>query len=225
MRSIRYPKLTFALLLLSAFVLWLAAVQIMRYARFSALEPVAYRLATGVPTNATDIRALVPLAESVRDERICQSDFVKSSYAILLAALDLENEDRDYAEWAAALGRAEAFGRHALGCSPTSGSFWLKLAMLHKAEGEQPGELLTLIGNSQLYAPAEIEVLGGRYALYNRLTDTSITVLAPVIDRDIEVICSQQADGMRRELAPPSQSVARVLAKLAPQCAIPFRPI
>lgn len=224
MRIARYPKLTVALVLLSAFVLWLAAVQISRFSRLGMLVPVAYRLDSGVPTDPADVRALVPVADAVRDENLCQSDFLKSGYTILLAALDLENQDSGYAEWAAAMERAEAFGRHALGCSPTNGNFWLKLAMLHQAVSEQPREIVELLGNSQLYAPAEAKVVAGRYALYNRLTDASLTLLAPAIDRDLRVICSPSDNTIRDMISVPSQPVERRLKALAPQCAIPSRP-
>jgi hypothetical protein len=224
MRALRSPKLTAALVILSAVVLWLAAAQIYRFSRLGMLVPAAYRLDSGVPTNSADIRALVPVAETVVDENLCQADFLKSGYTILMAALDLENQDSGYDGWAAAMGRAEAYGRHALGCSPTNGSFWLKLAMLHQAVGEQPHEIAELVGNSQLYGPAEAGVVAGRYAFYNRITNASRALLAPVIERDIRVICSQSGNTVRDLIAAPTQPVERLLKAIAPQCVIPSKP-
>lgn len=223
MPALRHRKLAIALVLLSAFVVWLAALQMYRFSRFGALGPMAYRLQQGIPTEPADIRAMVPLATAVADENLCQSDFLRSGYVILLAALDLENQDSGYDAWASALGRAEAFGRHALGCSPTNGNFWLRMAMLRQAEGEEPREIFRLVDNSQLYAPAEERVIAGRYALYGRLSGASITLLAPVIDRDLGIICSDSGNGIRDTLAPPSKAIGDRLKAISPRCVIPSK--
>lgn len=219
------PALVGIVVLLSVFVLWLSATQISRFVRFGALQPMAYRLETGTPTAIQAIRELVPVAENVRDEGICQGIFVKSGFTILLAALDIENQDTGYDAWGTAMQRAEAFGRHALGCLPTNGDFWLKLARLHQATGEQPRELFQLLNNSQLYAPAEPQVLAGRYAFYGHLTDASLQLLGDTIANDVRAICSESGNDMRRILAPPSPWVQRVMNEVEPQCVIPPKPV
>lgn len=221
----RSPALVGFIVVLSIFVLWLSATQISRFAHFGALPPMAYRLQSGVPTAVQSIRDLVPLAEDVRAGGICQGVFVKSGFTILLAALDIENQDAGYDAWEAAMQRAESFGRHALGCLPTSGDFWLKLARLHQATGEQPDEIFRLLTNSQLYAPAEPQVVAGRYAFYSHLSDASLNLLHDTIGRDIRAICSRRGNEMRRDLTSPSPAVRRIIDEIDPRCVIPSRPV
>jgi len=219
------PALVGIVVLLSAFVLWLSATQISRFVRFGALQPMAYRLETGTPTPIQAIRELVPVAENVRDQGICQSIFVKSGFTIVLAALDIENQDTGYDAWGMAMQRAEAFGRHALGCLPTNGDLWLKLARLHQAAGEEPRELFELLNNSQIYAPAEQQVLAGRYAFYGHLTEATLQLLNDNIAKDVRAICSESGNNMRRTLAPPSLWVQQVMNEVEPQCVIPPKPV
>ncbi len=221
----RSPALVGILVLLSIFVLWISATQISLFVRYGALAPLASRLEAGTPTATQAILDLVPVAEAVRDAGVCQTVFVKSGFTILLAALDIENQDNGYDAWATAMQRAEAFGRHALGCLPTNGDLWLKLARLHQATGEQPLEIFQLVNNSQLYAPSEPHVLAARYAFYGHLTDASLKFLDGTIANDVRAICSESGNDMRRVLAPPSQGVKRVMDELQPGCVIPPKPI
>ena len=223
MRSGRNPILLGAVILLSVFALWLSGSQILRFVRFGVLPQMAYRLESGEATDRASIMALVPVAEDVRTERLCQTVFVKSGFLVLLAALDLENQDKDYNSWALALERAETFARYALGCAPTNGNFWLRYAMLRQAVGEQPHELSELMTNSQAYAPAEAPVLAGRYALYNRMTDETLALLTQVVTTDMEVICSESGNGVRDKLSAPSLSIDRIVKEVAPQCALPAK--
>lgn len=225
MQRRKSPVLVGILVALSIFVLWLSATQISRFVRFGALLPMAHRLESGTPTATQTIRDLVPVAEGVQVAGICQGIFVKSGYTILLAELDIENQDTGYDAWAVAMERAEAFGRHALGCLPTNGDFWLKLARLHQATGEQPGEMLQLLNNSQLYAPAEPQVLASRYAFYGHLTEASLQLVGDIIANDVRAICSASGNDMRRFLAPPSPAVQHVLNQVQPQCVIPRKPV
>ena len=225
MRRVRSPVLVGILVVLSIFVLWLSATQISRFARFGALQPMAHRLQSGTPTATQAIRDLVPMADGVREAGICQGVFVKSGFTVLLAALDIESQDTGYDAWVTAMQRADAFGRHALGCLPINGDFWLKLARLHQAAGEQPSEIFQLLNNSQLYAPAEPQVLAGRYAFYGHLTEASLQLLGDTIANDVRAICSQSGNDMRRALAAPSQAVLRVMSEVQPQCTIPPKPI
>lgn len=221
----RSPALVGILLALSIFVLWLSATQISRFVRFGALLPMAHRLESGTPTATQAVRELVPVAEDLREAGICQGIFVKSGYTILLAELDVENQDTGYDSWVMAMERAEAFGRHALGCLPTNGDFWLKLARLHQATGEQPGEMFQFLNNSQLYAPAEPQVLAARYAFYGHLTEASLQLVGEIIANDVRAICSASGNDMRRYLASPSQAVQRVINDVQPQCVIPRKPV
>lgn len=224
MHRVRSPALVGIVFILSVFVLWLSATQISRFVRFGELPSMAHRLEIGTPTATQAIRELVPLVDDLRDTGICQSVFVKSGFTILLAALDIENEDTGYDGWVTAMQRAETFARHALGCLPTNGDFWLKLAMLHQATGEQPGEIFRLVNNSQLYAPAEPQVLAGRYAFYGHLTDASLQLLGDVIANDIRAICSQSGNDMRPKLASPSQRMQRLIEEVQPGCVISPKP-
>lgn len=223
-RGGKNPILLGALIGLSAAVLWLSAVQISRMARFGVLPQAAYRIDSGVAVEKAAITALVPVAEELRATGVCQAIFVKSGFTVELAALDLEDQTANYAAWATALDRAEIFARHALGCLPTNGNFWLRFAMLRQAVGEQPNELLELVRNSQAYAPAEAEVVAGRYAFYNRLTGGTLTLLSDIIAKDIGVICSESGSTVRERLAAPSPAVDRIVRSIAPRCALAGNP-
>ena len=220
----RHPVLLGILIAFSALALWLSAVQISRMVRFGALPRMAYLLESGHIADKTSLDALLPAVEELRSTGICQSMFVKSGLTVLLASLSLEDQDADYNGWAAGVERAEAFARYTLGCMPTNGSVWLRLAMLRQVVSEQPREILELMRHSQAYAPAEAQVLAGRYALYNRLTASTLEQLSGIVTTDLQIVCSKSGDVVRDKLAAPSSAVLRIVRTRVPSCVMrPFQ--
>lgn len=219
-RPTRRPLLFAAVTALSLTALSLSVVQISRFIRFGDVIHLAARLDRGEPVVPATVSGATVWAQGVMDDGICQHDFIKSALTVLLTDLDHQDQDRDYEGWARSLDRAEGFARFALGCAPTDGDLWLRLAMVQQAIGEQSQEIARLITFSQLYAPAEGNVIAGRYRLYNRLTPATLSMAANTVAADFVILCSPTAAHLRRRLPPPSNHLAPFVVQRDADCAI-----
>ena len=218
MFAVRNPILLGAVMVLSAVVVWLSVAQISRFIRFGGLPQVATRLDAGEAVSRASITSLVSDADALREADICQGVFLKSGFTILLASVDMVDRAANRNAWSEAVRRADTFALHALGCIPTNGDFWLKLAMLRQAVSEKPEELAELLTDSQLYAPAEGNIVAARYALYNRLTDQTLALIPDAVSADIRIICSKSGDAIRGRLTTPSPAISRVMKTISPGC-------
>lgn len=214
----RNPLLVGAVTAFSLVVLSLSAVQISRFVRFGDLPYLARQLQRKEPVARQAIAASVSQAEALRTEGVCQSEFVKGGMSILLADLDYQDQDKDYESWAMALERADKFARFALGCLPTDGNLWLRLAMVQQTIVEEPEEVAKLVTFSQLYTPADENVIVGRYLLYNRVTARTLMLLSEPLASDLRIICSDQNKSLRRRLLAPGPLVTQQLAVMIPDC-------
>ncbi|WP_117196268.1 hypothetical protein [Rhizobium terrae] len=216
----RDPLLAGAVTVLCSACLILAAMQISRHLRFGELRYVATQLETDRPVARNVLERAVTGALALQDEGICQSEFLKAALTVTLTKLDHQNQDVDYEAWSNTLLQAESLIRFSLSCIPTDGNLWARLAMVRQAISEQPDELAKLVTFSQLYAPAEENVIDARYRLYNRVTKDTLALLGDPMRSDLEAICSPQGGGLRRRLPPPGLLVAVQLMRIAPECNI-----
>ncbi len=215
------PLLVGAVIAISLVVLWLCAVQVSRLILFGNLPYFAQKIERGEAIGRDIGEQLISNADAVREARICQSGFVNGGLSVILINLDHQDQDQDYAGWAAALERADKFTRFALACFPTDGNLWLRTAMVQQAIGERSDEIAKLVTYSQLYAPAEEAVIFGRYRLYNRLTESTLALLSDIIAADFKIICSDIGSPLRRRLPTPSPLFARWLSLVVPDCKLP----
>ena len=216
----RDPFLVGAVVALCVLSIALGAVQIKRYREFGRMRNVAASIETARAVSPKLIGEVMPKALDVKARGICQADYVKAALTVVLTHLDQQNSEQDFDSWSAAMVNAEEIAKYAIGCSPTNGNFWLRLAMVRQAISEQSNELARLVQFSQLYAPAEEKVIGARYRLYNRVTAPTLALLGPTLASDLTVICDRAQTAYRRRLPAPDMELQAQISRLNPDCSI-----
>lgn len=169
----------------------LLAVSIMELrvsARFGQLIVMARYLETGTPVTRAAVTSLAAWADSVVSGDYCRSDVVRAGLTVKLAELDQRNSYYDYDSWAAGLAATERFIRHAIGCTPTDGNFWLRLAMVRRAIAERPDEIAILMQQSVRYAPAEQAVLAARFTVWNAVGKETLQAARAALDTDLQTL-------------------------------------
>ncbi|MEA3535436.1 hypothetical protein [Rhizobium sp. CC-YZS058] len=150
---------------------------------------LAQRIESG---KTVDPNYVIDLADTVlafpQDGR-CASQTVKAGLTILLKRLDTLDPKAQAPAFFEALAQTRAYVDHALACTPADGNLWLRRAMISLAEGRNPELVRADMERSHRFAPAEQKVLGGRFAVWNRLPITELSRSTPVLLADLKVIC------------------------------------
>ena len=145
--------------------------------------------------------------EAISDRNICATRIVKSGLTLSLRNLDYQNPDQNYDQWSEAMRTSEKLLLHALTCTPTNGNLWLRLAMIRQQTAELADQIGRLTTLSQLYAPAEQEIVLARFLLWNRMSLASIRVAETAFEADVELICKSRNVGLSKALPAPSKAV------------------
>lgn len=152
--------------------------------------------------------------ESLTAQGVCQSDAVKAGATLALSRLDHTDQINAFPQWVETADRTDAYLVHALSCLPTNGNLWLRLAMVRHAIAEVPASLEHLVQLSQLYAPAEADVLRARLLMFNRLSPVGMSALAPIWKTDVNVACGQHYSWAVRGLPPARGEIRTYLSEL-----------
>jgi hypothetical protein len=198
----------------------LSTLQIYRFTRFGEMRYIAAQVERQSPVSRDRLDRAIADARLVVEDKLCQSEFIRAALTLSLIDLDRQNADRDYEAWAKALEQADRTASFALSCSPTNGNFWVRLAMIRQTITEQPDEVARLVTLSQLYAPAEQNVIAARYRLYNRVSEQTLEKAAAPVAADLELICAPAGAALRKDLPVPRQSLAPYLDAASPGCTI-----
>lgn len=154
-------------------------------------------------------------ADALGRQGVCLSDVVKSGLTVELKRLDGINQIKEFPRWAEIADRTDAYLLHALSCLPTNGNFWLRMAMVRQAIAEVPTSLGHFLQLSQLYAPAEADVLRTRLLMLNRLSPVGVSALAPIWQADVKVACGQRFSWGVRGLPPARPEIRPYLSEIA----------
>lgn len=157
-------------------------------ARFGQLMLMARYLETGTPVTRASVTNLAAWADGVVSDDYCRSDIVRAGLTVKLAELDQRNSYYDYDAWAEGLAATERYIRHAIGCTPTDGNFWLRLAMVRRAIAERPEEIAFLMQQSVNYAPAEQAVLAARFIVWNAAGERTLQAARAALDTDVQTL-------------------------------------
>ncbi|PPJ49381.1 hypothetical protein C0075_02120 [Rhizobium sp. KAs_5_22] len=157
-------------------------------ARFGQLMLMARYLETGTPVTRASVTNLAAWADGVVSDDYCRSDIVRAGLTVKLAELDQRNSYYDYDAWAEGLAATERYIRHAIGCTPTDGNFWLRLAMVRRAIAERPEEIAFLMQQSVNYAPAEQAVLAARFIVWNAAGERTLQAARAAVDTDVQTL-------------------------------------
>ncbi|WP_286170493.1 hypothetical protein [Rhizobium sp. AU243] len=201
-------------LVISIFVLSVAAQAFSQSRRFSDIVALA-RIADDNNGLAPDLLAeTVPELQPIVSEKICRSDIVKAGLRLVLADLDANGVDPASDSSAARLGFAETFIRHSLFCFPANGDVWLRLAMVRSLRNASPMEVAVLMNFSQLYGPADANLIRGRFAMWQQFPKNTLPEAEAAREADTAIVCGRQGEILRWTLAevcpkPPSADTKR----------------
>lgn len=118
----------------------------------------------------------------------CPAGAVDAAIELDVLHADLHVPFRQRDEWAQALARLERDARQALGCQPTNGLVWARLAFASWFLGRPAGQQARYLDYSQLYAPAEVGALRARFAQWARVTPVVTRDASRSFDRDLRVL-------------------------------------
>ncbi len=184
-------------LVISAFVLSIAAQAFSETRRFSDIVAMA-RIADDKAGLAPDLLAkTVSQLQPVIAGKICRADIVKAGLRLVLADLDANIEDAATETTAARLGFAETYIRHALSCFPANGDVWLRLAMVRSLRNASPLETAVLMNFSQLYGPADANLIRGRFVMWQQFPRGTLPQAEAARDADIAVVCGKEGEILR----------------------------
>lgn len=173
---------------ISAILLAFSIRELAASVRFARVMQLARHLETGSPVSRGTVTRLAGVADDVVSDGYCRTDIVRAGLTVKLAELDQRNSYHDYDAWAGAIAAAEKYLRHAIGCRPTDGNLWLRLAMVRRAVAEQPTEIAFLMQQSVYYAPAEQGVLVGRFAVWNDAAATTLEAARSAVETDLATV-------------------------------------
>ncbi|TZG34627.1 hypothetical protein [Agrobacterium sp. B1(2019)] len=186
---------------ISIFVLSVAAQAFSQSRRFSDIVALA-RIADDNNGLAPDLLAeTIPELQPIVTEKICRSDIVKAGLRLVLADLDANGVDPASDSGAARLGFAETFIRHSLSCFPANGDVWLRLAMVRSLRNASPMEVAVLMNFSQLYGPADANLIRGRFMMWRQFPKNTLPEAEAAREADTAVVCGRQGEILRWTLA------------------------
>lgn len=199
MMRLRKVLAVIPVLVISIFVLSVAAQAFSQSRRFSDVVAMA-RIADDNNGIAPDLlAATVTELRPVVAEKICRSDIVKAGLRLVLADLDANGVEPD--SGAARLGFAETFIRHSLSCFPANGDVWLRLAMVRSLRNASPMEVAVLMNFSQLYGPADANLIRGRFVMWQQFPKNTLPGAEAARDADTAIVCGKAGEILRWTLA------------------------
>lgn len=201
-------------LIISIFVLAVTAQAFSESRRFSDIVAMA-RIADDKNGLEPDLLAnTVSQLHPVIAEKICRSDIVKAGLRLVLADLDASIGKLTPEATAARLGFAETYIRHSLSCLPANGDVWLRLAMVRSLRNASPLETAVLMNFSQLYGPADANLIRGRFAMWRQFPRDTLPQAEAARDADTAIVCGKEGEILRwtlRDVCPqePTGNVKR----------------
>lgn len=155
------------------------------------LVVLAQRIERGTEVDSKTVLRVADRVVTLSGDGRCESRFVRAGLTILLRRLDGLDPVRQSADFAVALGQTHSYLNHALQCTPTDGNLWLRRAMVGLAEGRALQTIRDDLAQSRRFAPAEANVLSGRFLVWNQLPETQLLQSAPLVLDDLKTICGK----------------------------------
>jgi hypothetical protein len=162
-----------------------ALSQILTTARFITLQRLAEKLETGDIVRAKAVAYYAASTDRIIDGNYCRYDIIRAGVSATLADVDRLNSSNNRKAWNEAVARADRLLLHAIGCMPTDGNYWVRLAMVRWTKGEKPDELARLLQQSAWLAPAEKNVLAARFFLWNRVSVATLERAKDTLQTDL----------------------------------------
>jgi hypothetical protein len=167
----------------------LAILQTVKYAKFNELRTWANKVESNGRLYSADTLPVGKMSTLIVDKE-CQARFVNSALTLALVAIDDIRTTTDSDGPSRALDDAARLIIQGISCHPTSGNLWLRLAMITHVREQLGASVVAFLRLSQLYTPAERDVLQGRYAQYARMSHQQLVLLSDSLEKDLGTICS-----------------------------------
>ncbi|MFK3781092.1 hypothetical protein [Agrobacterium sp. NPDC089420] len=184
-------------LIIAVTVLSFAAQALSETRRFSDIIALA-KIADEANGLAPDLLAkTVEGLRPVMAEKICRSDIIKAGLRLVMADLDANGSDDTSEAGTARLGLAETYIRHALSCFPANGDVWLRLAMVRSLRNAAPMEIAVLMNFSQLYGPADANLISGRFVMWQAFPEGTLPEAEAARKADVAIVCGKEGEILR----------------------------
>jgi len=175
--------LAFAIVVLG--FLGFALSELWTTARFTTLQRLAVKLEHGETVRGKAVGYYAASTDRIIDGGYCRYDIIRAGVTTTLADIDRLNGSNNRKGWNEAVARADRLLLHAIGCVPTDGNYWVRLAMVRWTKGEKPDELARLLQQSAWLAPAEKNVLAARFFLWNRVSVATLERAKETLQTDL----------------------------------------
>lgn len=185
----RRPGLSVLLLVAaSVMTIGLAVRELSASVRFASLSYLSDRLRDDAQIDPAVVERYAEEAMAVAREGMCRSDVLGAGLTVILANLDRQNSFSRYDAWASAMEDADRYVVHAIGCTPTDGNLWLRLAMIRWAIAEQPPNLAFLLRQSVRYAPANGELVKARFIVWKKASEQTLELAGDALEADLRTL-------------------------------------
>jgi len=185
------PSRSPALLLfcgIAALLLSVAVSQLWATAHFEPLKQLSRKLEDGSLILNSAIAYYAPKTDEIVSKHYCRYDIVRAGVTTVLADVDRLNRSQDRKAWNTALARADRFLMHAIGCTPTDGNYWARLAMIRWALAAPPEDVAALLSRSAMLAPSERNILSARFYLWNRVDPKTLALSRTALQSDLNTM-------------------------------------
>lgn len=183
----------------SLLVLNYALKEIWTSSRFTNVVSIANDIDTYGSVPSETLLASMDTLSAIADENVCRSDIVRAGMSLVLKDLDYRYQSEDVTSRSNGLIFAERYLRHALKCLPVDGNVWLRFAMVRYARTSNVDELAQLISMSQQLAPAEENVILGRFTLWNSAPAQLRQDAAAAYAADKNAVCTTKWTSLRKQ--------------------------
>ncbi|ASR09529.1 MULTISPECIES: hypothetical protein [Rhizobium] len=195
-----------AFIIVTVVLVVLAGRELYASIRTASISIVAERIERG-ETVADDVVAkYASRSVDVVDGHYCRSDIVAAGVTLVLAQLDRQNVNVNYAGWAAAASSARQYLRHAISCMPTNSNFWLRLAAVQSTIAEEPASIAGMMKRSVALAPYDQVMILTRFYFWNDFTDATLVVAKSALDSDLMTMLKRgdrcRVNATIREISP-----------------------
>lgn len=130
----------------------------------------------------------------------CKPQAVEAAIELDVLYADTFTPQLERDQWIAALNDLAKDTRAALGCQPTNGLIWARLAFAEWFLGRPADQQVRMLEYSELYAPAEFAALKARLIHWSRMTPYVLQGAKTSYDRDLWTLALWIPPGSAAEL-------------------------
>ncbi|RWX75758.1 hypothetical protein EPK99_18915 [Neorhizobium lilium] len=163
----------------------LAVWQFVVTARYGVYVTLASMMDKGESVSSAAVANYASKADQLPST--CRTDLLNAAIAVNIRNVDQMRGIDDQVSWIASLRAMEPRLRQGLGCVPTDGLLWQRLAVVRWFLGGTAQEEAHLLSMSQAYAPYELDIVKTRILQWKRVTPAVIDLAGDALRSDIRI--------------------------------------